>query len=414
MKTSEKTQNISVNHQPQTAHRILIVDDETRIRDLLARIMEQSPHKVEVASDGIEALAALSRDSFDLIVVDLRMPGMDGETLMREVRKTDERIAFIVLTGHGGLKQAYSLLKEFRISDFIQKPLQNSEQLLFSVENALEKQRLEQQVKEYNETLIKMNIRFQQAQKLEAIGSLAGGIAHEFNNALGVITGNIELLKIYFPDLEKTTYVESMEGAAHRMANLADQLLAYARGGKYQPKIISLSGLIKDTLPIIKQNIDLAIRVEADLSMDVSRVEADPTQLLMVLSAVLNNASEAMEGEGCIKITTSEKEVDEEFAKEHLGLKAGRYVCLNIEDDGKGMDEETRSKVFVPFFTTKSRGRGLGMAAMYGIIRNHHGWISVDSELGNGSVVCIYLPAIAGAQARPAGLTAVEAKSIDS
>ncbi len=157
MKTSAKTENISTNNQPQPIHRIFIVDDEPRICDLLARIMEQSPHEVEVASDGKAALKALSHCSFDLMIVDLKMPVMDGETLMREVRKTDDRIAFIVLTGHGCLQGAYSLLKDFRISDFIQKPLQRQEQLLFSVENALEKQRLEQQVQENTKALIKAN-----------------------------------------------------------------------------------------------------------------------------------------------------------------------------------------------------------------------------------------------------------------
>ncbi len=114
----------------------------------------------------------------------------------------------------------------------------------------------------------------------------------------------------------------------------------------------------------------------------------------MVLSAILANSNEAIEAEGLIRITAENKDIDENFTKQHHGLKPGYYVCLTIEDDGKGMDKETKDGIFEPFFTTKFQGRGMGMAAVYGIIKNHDGWISVDSELGKGTVVQIYLPAI--------------------
>jgi signal transduction histidine kinase len=122
----------------------------------------------------------------------------------------------------------------------------------------------------------------------------------------------------------------------------------------------------------------------------------------MVLSAIMANSNEAMEDPGRIRISTRNMDLDQEFIKEHLGLKPGPHVCLSIEDDGKGMDEETRSRIFEPFFTTKFQGRGLGMAASYGIVRHHDGWISIDSELGKGTTVRIYLPAIE-AQVKKAG-----------
>jgi len=114
----------------------------------------------------------------------------------------------------------------------------------------------------------------------------------------------------------------------------------------------------------------------------------------MVLSAILANANEAIEDEGLIRITAGNKDLDEDFTKQHPGLKPGSYVCLTIEDDGEGMDEETKDGIFEPFFTTKFQGRGMGMAAVYGIIKSHDGWIYVDSERGKGTVVRIYLPAI--------------------
>ena len=123
-----------------------------------------------------------------------------------------------------------------------------------------------------------------------------------------------------------------------------------------------------------------------------SCVKADQTQMQMVLSAVLNNASEAMDGKGLIKIFTTKKEINRENSKNYAGLNPGSYICLTVEDNGTGMNEETRDRLFEPFFSTKFQGRGLSMAAAYGIVRNHGGSISVDSEVGKGTAVRIYLP----------------------
>jgi two-component system cell cycle sensor histidine kinase/response regulator CckA len=241
----------------------------------------------------------------------------------------------------------------------------------------------------------KLQARLRQAQKMEAIATLAGGIAHEFNNTLVGITGNIDLLQMDLPE-EKTIskYTERMKVSARRMAHLTDQLLAYARGGKYHPKNISLTDFVEKALPFIRQNIDPSIHIEMDLSKDIFNVEADITQMQMVLSAIVNNSVEAIEDQGRIMILVKNEKIEEKFAKNRPGLKPGNYVSLTVEDDGKGMDKETRGKIFDPFFTTKFQGRGLGMAAVYGIVKNHGGWISVDSELGKGTVVRIYLPAI--------------------
>jgi PAS domain S-box-containing protein len=234
-----------------------------------------------------------------------------------------------------------------------------------------------------------------QAQKTEAIATLAGGIAHEFNNALVGISGNIELLQMDHPENESIKrYYQAMKDSTHRMTNLTNQLLAYAQGGKYQPKTISLNDFIKNSLPLIKHDIHPAIRVETNLPGDIFYVDADLTQMQMVLSALLNNAAESIEGEGRIMISISSQECNEEFIKNNPELEPGSYVCLMVEDNGKGMDEKTRSRVFDPFFTTKLQGRGLGMAAVYGIIKSHDGWISIESELSEGTGVKIYLPSV--------------------
>ena len=241
----------------------------------------------------------------------------------------------------------------------------------------------------------KMELQLQQAHKMEAIGTLAGGIAHQFNNVLSVIISSIDLFEMDFPGDETiASYTKVMKSSAHRMTQLTAQLLAYARGGKYQAKTVSLSNFVRETLPLVKHISGSAIDVDTDLPRGIFNVKADLTQMQMVLSAVLTNASEAMEGKGRIRVACKDTVITDETVGDSPGLTPGNYVNLTIVDDGKGMDEETRARIFEPFFTTKFMGRGLGMAAAFGIVKNHDGWISVESEPGKGTVVQIYLPEV--------------------
>ena len=243
----------------------------------------------------------------------------------------------------------------------------------------------------------RLRAQLEQARKMEAIATLAAGIAHEFNNALTGIIGNLDLLELVLPGNDQAgNYLKPIKTSAFRMAKLTSQLLAYAREGKYQTRTFSLSDFVEDILPVLRHGIHPEIRVETDLPHDVSPVEADPTQMQMVFSSVVANAAEAIEGRGRIRISTSNEEITAETGPQHPDLTRGSYVCLSVDDDGKGMGEETRARMFEPFFTTNFHGRGLGMAAVYGIVKNHNGWIGVDSELGKGTVVRIYLPAAGG------------------
>jgi len=243
----------------------------------------------------------------------------------------------------------------------------------------------------------RLRVQIEQARKMEAIATLAAGIAHEFNNALTGIIGNLDLLELVLPSNDQAgNYLKPIKTSAFRMARLTSQLLAYAREGKYQPRTFSLSDFVEDILPVLRHAIDPEIRLETDLPHNVHPVEADPTQMQMVLSAVVANAAEAIEGKGRIRVSTGNEQITEEAARQHPDLTPGAYVRLRVDDDGKGMDENTRARMFEPFFTTKFHGRGLGMAAVYGIIKNHNGSIEVASQLGKGTVVRIYLPAAGG------------------
>ena len=176
------------------------------------------------------------------------------------------------------------------------------------------------------------------------------------------------------------------------MTQLTRQLLAYARGGKYEVKDISLSVLVRNTLPLLQHTLDPSIHVETNLPDDILKTKGDLTQLVMVLSIILSNAAEAIESEGHIKITCRNELITKEDAKAFPGLLPGPYVSLTVEDNGRGMDEETKKRVFEPFFTTKFLGRGLGLAAAYGIVKNHGGWISIESQLRPRNQR-VYLPA---------------------
>ena len=237
----------------------------------------------------------------------------------------------------------------------------------------------------------------EQARKMEAIATLAGGIAHQFNNLLSAVSGNIELMKLDDRDRQKyDRYFTPIENSIQRMAKLTGQLLAYARGGKYRVSHMSMIEFVRETLPLVEHTLKPTITVETDLPEKVSLVTIDVTQMQTVLSGILSNASEAIEKAGHVLISIRDEHITAKQSKETPGLVPGDYVVLSVTDDGKGMDENTRQRIFEPFFSTKFQGRGLGMASVYGIIKNHEGWISVDSKPLRGTTVKIFLPAIKG------------------
>ncbi|CAB5111087.1 hypothetical protein D3OALGA1CA_5763 [Olavius algarvensis associated proteobacterium Delta 3] len=249
--------------------------------------------------------------------------------------------------------------------------------------------------KQAAEAKSRMESRLHRAQQMEALATLAGGVAHQFNNALVAITGTLDLLEMDVSDNEDVSwYLGSIRQSARRMTQLTRQLLAYARGGKYQVESISLSDFVRDTLPLLIPGLKPAVTVETDLPDDVLKTRVDVIQMQMVLLAILSNASEAIDETGHIRVTCNNEVITEKNAMEFPGLMLGSYVCLALADNGKGMDEETRGKVFEPFFTTKFQGRGLGMAAAYGIVNNHGGGITVTSQLDVGTQVKVWLPAL--------------------
>ncbi len=242
---------------------------------------------------------------------------------------------------------------------------------------------------------LRMTEKLEEARKTEAIATLAGGIAHQFNNALAVIAGNVELLEYDFKsDPHINGYAKPILGASKKMTELTSQLLAYAKGGKYKEQPTDLGEVVGAALSFVKHTIPKTITLEMVLNSDLPKVKIDTTQIQMVVSSIVSNAVEATEHSGQINILCKTVVVDSQNQAKHNNIPPGRYVALVTADDGMGMDEETQKRIFEPFFTTKFEGRGLGMAAVYGIIKNHSGHIHVSSQQELGTEIRIYLPAL--------------------
>jgi two-component system cell cycle sensor histidine kinase/response regulator CckA len=236
---------------------------------------------------------------------------------------------------------------------------------------------------------------FFQAQKMESVGTLAGGIAHDFNNLLSGILGYASLMKARIArDNQLFSYISTIEKSAARASELVAQLLAFSRGGKYELKAVNLNGIVKDTLEIIRRTFDKSIEVEARLSGHLPTVVADGVQMEQILMNLCINARDAMPNGGKLIVETDVALLSDDYVKTHLGAKPGTYALLSVSDNGVGMSREIIEKVFEPFFTTKEKGKGtgLGLAMVYGVVKNHGGSVQVYSEPGLGTTFKIYLP----------------------
>lgn len=240
--------------------------------------------------------------------------------------------------------------------------------------------------------------RLRQTQKLESIGLLAGGIAHDFNNLLTGILGNASLLSNTVPENYRKN-VDAVVAGAERAADLTRQLLAYAGKGRFVVEPVNLSDMVRHLLPLIRTSVPKPVELKLDLAPDVPSIEADRSQIQQIVMNLVINAGEAITGNtGLITIRTGARRLEREGPE---NTPPGLYTFLEVCDSGSGMDEATRAKIFEPFFTTKFTGRGLGLAAVHGIVRMCKGAISVESMPGAGSVFTVLLP-VSGADAKPA------------
>jgi len=257
------------------------------------------------------------------------------------------------------------------------------------VSQALEQQRIQEQLR--------------QAQKMEAVGQLAGGIAHDFNNLLNIIIGYCEVA------LERHNLSEPVKGimtevrkAGERAASLTRQLLAFSRKQMLAPKVLDLNEVTRDISDMVRRMVSEDIRVETACADGLWRVRADPDQIAQVIMNLASNARDAMPNGGRLTIRASNVELTRDSTERRATMPVGKYVLLAVSDTGTGMDSRTQSHLFEPFFSTKEKGKGtgLGLATVYGIVKQSEGYVWVESEVGRGSSFKIYLPRVEGASDR--------------
>src|SRR6266536_710310 len=262
------------------------------------------------------------------------------------------------------------------------------------------------QVKTASETLYSVILRdisvrrrtedeLRQAQKMEAVGHLAGGIAHEFNNYLGIIMGYSDLMAEEEVENESLRLgLTEIKGATQKASSLTRQLLAFSRKQIIEPTVLDLNASVWEAHKLLRRLIPANVDVIPVLHPDVGKVKVDPAQIQQILINLVVNARDAMPQGGKICIETANVELDEEYAGRHIEVRPGRYVMLAVSDNGSGIDEQTQARIFEPFFTTKQKGKGtgLGLSTVYGIVRQSGGHITVESALREGSRFRIYLP----------------------
>ena len=260
------------------------------------------------------------------------------------------------------------------------------------IAQCIERKRVEQALHETEEQV-------RQLQKIEAIGRLAGGLAHDFNNLLTVITGHSQLLLRQLPLVDPLRGgLDVIERTATRAGRLTMQLLAFSRKQILAPAVLDLNDAVPGMAEMLQRLIGEDITLTFNPGADLGRVTVDPGQLEQVVVNLVVNARDAMPNGGRITVETANVELNEDSARWHVGVGPGSYVMLAVSDTGTGMDAETRAHIFEPFFTTKAlgKGTGLGLATVYGIVRQSGGNTRVESAPGAGSTFTIYLPRVEG------------------
>ncbi|MBT5829077.1 MAG: response regulator [Candidatus Latescibacteria bacterium] len=261
----------------------------------------------------------------------------------------------------------------------------------------LQEQIQERQLAEEQKT--SLEVQLHQAQKMEALGQLAGGVAHDFNNTLTVIIGNSELmqLKVYTPD-ELKEKVDQIYSAGERGVSLTRQLLAFCRQQVFDPKVLDLNHQICNIDHMLQRLIGEPVALRMHLAEDLGRIEADPGQIDQVIINLVVNARDAMPDSGRLTLETANVQVDDVLAQKFSDVALGDYVMLAVRDSGTGIDADTLRRIFEPFFTTKGvgKGTGLGLSTVHGIVTQSRGFIDVESTLNQGTTFFVYFPLVAG------------------
>jgi signal transduction histidine kinase len=338
-----------------------------------------------------EALGTLLEDGqWDIVISDYSMPGFKGTDALAMVRKKGLDVPFVFLSGTIGEEIAVNAMRA-GAQDYVIKG--KAARLLPAIQRELREAEIRGERKQIDQ-------RMRQLEKFEALGKLAGGVSHDFNNVIGAIMGWAELGVDRVPsDSPEAKLFRNIREQATRAAGLTRQLLAYARRQVLEPKNIDLNLMVNETTALLQKTIGEQIDVKMVLAPDLQITRADPSQIEQVIMNLCFNARDAMPKGGHLLIETGNVEIDSHYCEGRTDAQPGRYIQLSVSDTGTGMDPGTIERIFEPFFTTKEigKGTGLGLATVLGIVKQHGGLVDVYSELGRGTAFRVYLPASEGA-----------------
>lgn len=375
---------------------ILMIDDSNADFLMVERHLKQNGLTVRCHRvDSIEGLnESIARGDWDLVLSDYSVPQLNFQESLNLLQAVLPDLPVIMVTGTVGEEKAVELL-QLGVRDFVLKG--NLARLVPAVQRSQkeksdleERRRTEQSLKESEE-------RYRQAQKMEAVGQLAGGVAHDFNNILSAIFGysQLSLRKLQDNDPVKE-YVEEIMKASERAAVLTQSLLAFSRKQEVVLAVFDLSNVVKTFEIFLHRLIREDIELKVSCTEGPLAVRADRGQIEQVIMNLVANGRDAMPNGGKLFIETKSVILDQEFVETHGYGAAGVYAVISVSDSGIGMDKETQSHIFEPFYTTKEQGKGtgLGLSMAYGIIKKHDGFINIYSEPGTGTIFKIYLPLV--------------------
>ncbi|MHB0877578.1 MAG: response regulator [Anaerolineae bacterium] len=389
-----------------TSRKVIFVDDEPNV---LAGYVRQFRKRFEVdtVSSGEAGLRALEdHGPYAVVVSDMRMLGMSGMEFLSKVKELAPDTVRILFTGYADLEIATQAINEVGVFRFLAKPCR-ADTVLEAIQSGLQYHKL---LSTENAILAvsgempgkrQLIQRFLQDQRMETLGRLGGTIAHDFNNLLTGIRGHASFALDALPaESVARGDVREVIRIADRAASLARQLLAFSRGQSFEPRLLNLNDLVADTSKMLRRLVGEEVEIATALDPSLSLARLDPGQLEQVLVNLAINARDAMPTGGRITIETSNGLLEEPGPE--LDAATGNCVVLAVSDTGVGMSESVRSRVFEPFFTTKEpgKGTGLGLATVYGIVKQHRGRIDVASQVGQGTVFRIHLPAASAADGR--------------
>jgi two-component system, cell cycle sensor histidine kinase and response regulator CckA len=332
-----------------------------------------------------DLISALERGGIDLILSDFSLAAFDGLSAAELVRTRWAAIPLIIVSGTPGEEGAIDSFKS-GATDYVLK--EHLSGLVPAVRRALQEVEAVAKFRKLEAHLI-------ESQKMEAIGRLSSGMAHDFNNILAVIVGYNDLVTSGLgQESPLRKYTEEIRQASNRAAGLTRQLLVFSRKQLVQPSVIDPNDAVKELHKLLRRLIDERISIAIVPGIETGRVKVDSGYIVQVLLNLVFNARDAMPDGGKLTIETKNVTLDKGYADAHPGTIPGRYVALSVTDTGTGMTEEVKARLFEAFFTTKPSGTGLGLATCRTIVQQAGGHIDVDSEIGKGCTVRIYLPRV--------------------